>query len=253
MFFTDSAFIGINLTPGSKSFTYAALDKGLSLFALAEGEIDDLTAFIAGQSSAIVAINAPAGPNRGLVRDMIKRKMLTPGQIRRVELRLAEHELRERGILVTKTPAIATSCPPWVQMGFKLYRKLQKMGFQKYPEKDSVHQILETNSHACYCVLTGHAPLSRVSLEGRLQRQIILYEQGLRIKDPMDFFEEITRYKIAKGIWPVDLLYLPEQLDALVAAYTAWLAVEKREKTTSIGDILEGPIVLPVVELKDRY
>jgi predicted RNase H-like nuclease len=51
----------------------------------------------------------------------------------------------------------------------------------------------------------------------------------------------------------VDLLYLPEQLDALVAAYTAWLAVEKREKTTSIGDILEGPIVLPVVELKDRY
>ena len=43
----------------------------------------------------------------------------------------------------------------------------------------------------------------------------------------MDFFEEITRYKIAKGIWPMDLLYLPEQLDALVAAYTAWMAVHK--------------------------
>jgi len=95
--------------------------------------------------------------------------------------------------------------------------------------------------------------LARLSLEGRLQRQIILYERGLRIKDPMDFFEEITRYKIAKGIWPMELLYLPEQLDALVAAYTAWLAIEKQGNTTSVGDVQEGQIVLPVTELKDKY
>jgi hypothetical protein len=253
MFFTDSAFIGINLTSGYKSFTYAALDKDLNLFALADGEIDDLAAFIAGQSSATVAVNAPAGVNRGLVRDMLKKKMLTPNQIRRAELRLAEHELRERGIAVTKTAASAALCPEWMRVGFKLYRKLQRMGFQRYPEKDLTHQILETNSYACFCVLAGHVPLARLSLEGRLQRQIILYEHGLRIKDPMDFFEEITRYKIAKGIWPLELLYLPDQLDALVAAYTAWLAVERQEKISNIGDAQEGQIVLPVTELKDKY
>jgi hypothetical protein len=253
MFFTDSAFIGINPTAGHKSFTYAALDKDLNLFALADGEVDDLAAFIAGQSSAAVAINAPSGVNRGLVREMMKKKMLTPHQIRRAELRLAEHELRERGIAVTKTAASAALCPEWMQAGFKLYRKVHKMGFQKYPEKDLAHQIMETNSHACYCVLTGYAPLARLSLEGRLQRQIILYERGLRIKDPMDFFEEITRYKIAKGIWPMELLYLPEQLDALVAAYTAWLAVEKQGKIISVGDVQEGQIILPVTELKDKY
>jgi hypothetical protein len=253
MLFTDSAFIGINLVPGHKSFTYAALDKDLNLFALADGEIDDLTAFIAGQNSAAVAINAPAGVNRGLVREMMKKKTLTPTQIHRSELRLAEHELRERGIAVTKTAASAVLCPEWMQVGFKLYRKVQKMGFQKFPEKDLAHQILETNSHACYCVLAGYTPLARLSLEGRLQRQIILYELGLRIKDPMDFFEEVTRYKIAKGIWPMELLYLPEQLDALVAAYTAWLAIEKHGKTTSVGDVQEGQIVLPVTELKDRH
>ena len=48
MFFTDSAFIGITPTSGHKSFTYAALDKDLNLFALADGEMDDVTAFIAG-------------------------------------------------------------------------------------------------------------------------------------------------------------------------------------------------------------
>ena len=253
MLFTDSAFIGITPASGHKSFTYTALDRDLNLIALADGEVDDVTAFIAGQSSATVAVNAPVGLNRGLVRDMVKRKMLTPYQIRRSELRLAEYELRERGIAVTKTPASADLCPVWMKTGFELYRKLGKMGFQKYPEKDSAYQILETNPHACYCVMAGHVPLARLSLEGRLQRQIILYEHGLRIKDPMDFFEEITRYKLAKGIWPMELLYLPDQLDALAAAYTAWLVVEKQEKTTGVGDIQEGQIVLPGTELKDRY
>ena len=69
----------------------------------------------------------------------------------------------------------------------------------------------------------------------------------------MDFFEEITRYKAAKGIWPMDLLYLPEQLDALVAAYTAWMAVYKADHISIIGDAKEGMIVLPEKELKEKY
>jgi predicted RNase H-like nuclease len=69
----------------------------------------------------------------------------------------------------------------------------------------------------------------------------------------MDFFEEITRFKIVKGIWPIELLYLPEQLDALAAAYTAWLAVEKAEEVTSVGDEQEGKIVLPAPALKEKY
>jgi hypothetical protein len=253
MLFTDSAFIGIDLTSGRKSFTYAALDRDLNLLALAEGEMDDVTAFMAGQSSAVVAVNAPSGVNRGLVREKINKKMLTPTQIRRAELRLAEFELRERGINVTRTAASSGLCPEWMQAGFELYRKLEKTGFKKYPEKDAAYQILETNSHACYSVMAGHAPLAKSSLEGRLQRQLILYERGIRIKDPMDFFEEITRYKIVKGDWPMELLYSSEQLDALVAAYTAWLAVNKAEHILMIGDAKEGRIVLPEKELKEKY
>jgi hypothetical protein len=253
MLFTDSAFIGITPASGHKSFTYAALDKDLNLFALAEGEMDDVTAFLAGQSSATVAVNAPSGVNRGLVREMTKKKMLTPNQISRTELRLVEHELRERGIAVAKTPASAALCPVWMRTGFELYRKLGKMGFQKYPEKDSTYQVMETNPHACYCVMVGHVPLAKLSLEGRLQRQIILYERGLRIKDPMDFFEEITRYKLAKGIWPLELLYQPDQLDSLAAAYTAWLAEHKKDGFSMLGDPKEGIVVLPEKELKGKY
>jgi hypothetical protein len=253
MLFTDSVFVGIDPTSGHKSFTYAALDKDLHLLALADGEMEDVIAFLSGQKSATVAVNAPSGVNRGLVREKMKKEMLTPHQIRGVELRMAEYELRQHGIAVTGTAASAALCPAWIQVGFELYRKLEKMGFQKYPEKDSAYQILETHPHACYCVMAGSVPLSKPSLEGRLQRQLILYEHGIRVKDPMDFFEEITRYKLAKGIWPMELLYLPEQLDALVAAYTAWVAIHRPEHTLSLGDANEGFLVLPEKGLKEKY
>lgn len=253
MLFTDSVFIGIDPTSGRKSFTYAALDKDLNLIALADGEMEDVAAFLAGQSAATVAVNAPSGVNRGLLREKIKKEMLTPHQVRGAEFRMAEYELREHGIVVTGTAANVALCSSWVQLGFTLYRKLGKLGFQEYPEKDSAYQILETHPHACYCVMAGQVPLAKPSLEGRLQRQLLLHEYGVRIKDPMDFFEEITRYKMSKGIWPMELLYLPEQLDALAAAYTAWLAVNKPDHIAMIGDIKEGTIVVPAKELKERY
>ncbi len=253
MRFTDSAFIGISPTSGHKSFAYAALDRDLNLIALAESDVDDVTAFIAGQSSATVAINAPSGVNCGLVREMTKSKMLTPAQIRRFDLRLAEYELRERGMAVTKTPASVELCSAWVQAGFELYRKLSKMGFQKYPEPEAARLFFETNSHACHCLLAGQVPLARLTLEGRLQRQLILYERGLHIKDAMDFFEEITRYKLTKGVLPMDLLYQPDQLDAMAAAYTAWLTALKPEQVSLVGDTKEGTLALPEREWKPKY
>ena len=127
------------------------------------------------------------------------------------------------------------------------------MGFKKYPSDDEQFQFLETHPYASYCVMIGNAPLPKPSLEGKLQRQLVLYDRGVRIKDPMEFFEEITRHKMINGIWPTGLLYQPEQLDALAAAYTAWLAANKKEQITMIGDENEGLIVLPSKELKEKY
>ena len=69
----------------------------------------------------------------------------------------------------------------------------------------------------------------------------------------MDFFEEITRYKMLKGIFPAELIYAPEMLDALVAAYTAWLVVNRPASISLIGDPHEGQIALPASELKSKY
>jgi len=69
----------------------------------------------------------------------------------------------------------------------------------------------------------------------------------------MDFFEEITRYKLTKGVLPMDLLYQPDQLDAMAAAYTAWLTALKPEQVSLVGDTKEGTLALPEREWKPKY
>ena len=250
---TEPVFLGIDPTSGKKSFTYAVLDKDLRVLSLADGEVEDVVSYVEGQPSTVVAINAPSNLNRGLVEKKLKKEMTGQHQIRGAQMRMCEYELRSHGITVSGTPSNMTSCPSWMQLGFSLYRKLEKMGFSRYPKSDSDHQVLETHPHACYCMLADVTPQPKPSIEGRLQRQLLLYERGVRVRDSMDFFEEITRHKMMKGIWPVELLYLPEHLDALVAAYTAWLAFRKPEQISFIGDEKEGQIVLPEKELKENY
>lgn len=262
MFFSSTTFIGIDPTAGRKPFTFAALDPDCRLLALDSGELDEVLAFLGGQEAASVAVNAPSAPNVGLVKKKHEEQSLTPGNgspksgyhyPRGVDMRLAEHELRQRGILVSPTPARAESCPEWMQLGFMLYRKLEGMGFKPYPSENTSHQRLETHPHAAFCALLGQLPLSKPTLEGRLQRQLLLYERGVGLKDPMDFFEEITRHRLVRGIIPLELVYTCEQLDALVAAYTAYVAANKPAEVLFIGAKEEGRIVLPVGELKERY
>lgn len=115
--------------------------------------------------------------------------------------------------------------------------------FKPFSAKGNVNRWLETNAQDCFRALIDQSPLPRRTLEGRLQRCAILYEQGLQIRDPLDVFEEITRYKLMQGILPLEDIYSPKELDALVAAYVAWLAANSPGQT-----LAQGEFVLPAQE-----
>jgi len=249
----EPVFIGVDSTSGRSSFTYAMLDKDLHLLLLADGELEDVLSLIKEKPAVFLAINSPANVNQGLLGKKLKADGSEQKKVRGAQMRLVEYELRQHGIAVSGTPSTIVACPSWMQMGFNLYRALEKKGFAKYPKPDSQIQLMETHPHACYCVMADTLPQPKPSLEGRLQRQLLLYEHGVQIQDPMDFFEEITRHKMMKGNWPIELLYNPEQLDALVAAFTAWLAINKPTHVVSFGNEKEGKIILPTHELKEKY
>ncbi len=252
MLFTNRVFVGIGTTGGRKPFFYAALDEQGRLLAADEAEQEDMLAFLLSQERVVAAVNAPQAPNRGLVRARMEAESLDK-QVRGADLRLAEAELRSRGIQVGKTPAQPERCPAWMRVGFALYQKLDQAGFARYPADGAPRALLETHPHAVFCALLGRRPLSRPTLLGRMQRQLALVNRGLRVRDPMDFFEEVTRHRLLKADLPFDWVYESEMLDALAAAFTAWQTVRQPDELTLVGDPREGQIVLPVASLLPRY
>ena len=234
--------------------TYAALDEDLRLLALGKGDLNEVLAFAAGLSQAVVAVSAPQRPNQGVMnRPEVREKLSPPPRPGRWRgFRLAEYQLRQRRISSPRTAANEKDCPVWMQVGFTLYRRLEGLGYQAYPSEAALRWI-EVYPHASYCVLLGKAPFPKNSLEGRVQRQLILYEEGLRIPDPLHIFDEITRHNILLGRLPLDELRSTAELDALVAAFSAWLAATHPESVTALGDPQEGQLILPVVELKNAY
>lgn len=255
MLFDTRLFVGIDPAGGRKPFTWAAFDKNGRLAVLQEGEVEEALAFLAGLPSALVAVNAPPRPAQGVVSRQLRLQELPTLRmsVRSPDMRLAEYLLRERGMSISTTPSRRDLCAPWVQMGFAFYERLAALGFQPYPAREGGHACLETHPHAVFCALLGQTPLPRPTIEGRLQRQLILYEQGVSIRDPMEYFEELTRHKLLKGLLPLEQVYTPEQLDALAAATTAWLISRYPERSLRLGDPQEGEIILPVAELKTKY
>ncbi len=240
-------FIGIDPKSGRPPYTYVVLDADRKVFALGEGRMADVLAFAAGQGQALVAINAPSKPNIGLVeRDEVRQHLFVdPEGGRWSNLRLAEYELLQKSLEITRTPGNIKDCPEWMQRCFGLYKRLEEIGYAAYPNQDAARLWVEVPSDAAFGHLLGHPLFDARTLEGRLQRQIILHDQGIPMDDPMDFFEEVTRHRLIRGKLPLDMVMSPHALNAYIAAYTAWLLVHQPENTTSVGDGSEGLIFLP--------
>lgn len=256
MFFNQTTFIGIDPTAGQRPFAFVALDSDLNLLAIGQGQIDEVLAFCGGQRQAVVGICAPRQPNQGLLRRAEVRRRLQPAPRpgRWEDFRLAEFLLRQHNISAPQTRSREADCPSWMQMGFKLYHRLDSLGYAGYPDEANALQTLEVYPHGAYAVLLGQNPFPKHTLEGRIQRQLVLHARGVKVTDPMRLFEEITRFKLLSGILPADeILFSPEELDALAAAYTAWSAVREPQAVCLLGDPVEGQVVMPVTELKTQY
>lgn len=249
-------YIGIDTTAGRRPFTYAVLDERRRVLACAEGKFDEVVDVATAYPSAVVAVDAPQSPNRGLMaRAEVRRRYGLPADGKGWrDCKVCEYELRRHGIGLYLTPADPARAPTWMQTGFRLYAALQAAGYQlRQPAAE--RYLFEVHPHGCFTVLLGRRPLRKDTLEGRLQRQLVLFEEGLTVPDPMEAVEELTPHHLRAGTLTFPGLRSHDELDALVAAYTACLAGREPERITPVGDPAEGEILLPVApaEFKDRY
>ncbi len=254
----DPVFIGIDPTAGRPPMSFAVLNDELDLLQRGAGDLDALLEVVRSQASAVVAVDAPQSPNAGLMKQPARRQSygLPPKSARWANFKVCEYELRRRGIKLHNTPGEIEAAPKWMQLGFKLYAALRAEGYQPYrPGSATPKQYLEVHPHATFAVLLGHLPLRKDSLEGRMQRQLILYREKVDVPDPLQVLEEITGHHLLEGHLTLPALYTHDELDALASAYTAHLALRQPEQVTCVGDGAEGEIVLPVsmTDFKEKY
>lgn len=257
MLFSEMVFVGVDPTAASRPMHFVALNADREPIVRDCGDLEQVLAFLAGLEHAIVAINAPQGPNLGLMRQeaLRRRYNLRTGRSTWVKWRVCEVDLRRRNIHLYNTPATRDLAAGWVQQGFSLFERLQTMGYRIHlgDGQPPTRALLEVQPHAAFTALLERRPFLKNSLEGRLQRQLVLYLERVQIPNPLQCLEEVTRHHLLSGHLPLDDLHSAEELDALVAAFTAYCAVNDPGRVIQIGERDEGVITLPVASLRDHY
>lgn len=229
-------FIGIDFNGSARQAAFAALDADRRIVECSSGRLHTILAYAAAQRTALAAVSAPTGfPS-------------TPNPDAEAA-RKADADLLACGLRFIPPPADPSQAPAWMKKGLAVYRALEEYGYTPWQNGNNSLRWMETNAEAACELLLGVRPFRIDTLEGRLQRQLLLQNLEVNVPDPMDFFEEITRRKLLQSELPDETIRRPDELNALLAAYTAWLANEDPSLVTLVGDDKDGWVTVPVSSL----
>jgi Protein of unknown function (DUF429) len=246
---SDSAFMGIDLTNQRKSYTCAVLDSSRHILFCETVTSMEWQALLNQSQNVIAAINSPLTLNEGYMADPEYREKLIPppAKSRYSDMRVCEYQLLCAGLSPARTPKDVGRFSIGLQKAFKFASELGTNGFQFWPFPNSRYQMVETYADAAFWSMLAVKPFTGNSLEGRIQRQLALQSKGLPVDDAMEFFEEITRHRLLSGKLPDEKILPAPALNALVAAYTAWVIVNRPAEYARIGEPDEGVIFLPAL------
>ncbi len=224
-----TTFIGVDSGTWRRPFTYIALDANRKLLAVGSGSPADVLAYACGQSAALLAFSQPlrpypfhpSAPENGLT---------------------AVGGFLQRSAAPRQPPE---GLPHWLRAAYSVLARLDEFGYRPYPQEEAALQWLEVHSEAAFHAVLGLAPFAAGTLEGRIQRQLALADFGLDVPDAMEFFEEITRHRLLRGILPWEQVLPQGELNAWMAAGLAWQAAVEPGALAPV-QAGQGMLYLPV-------
>jgi len=252
----EASFAGLDLTAGRRLVNLAVLDSRLSVGLLESLPLEEACQLLRSAGGTVLAIDAPQQTSAGLLSNpkIRERYGLKPGTQTWRRYRVSEFELRRRGLNLYVTPQVQGAAPEWMRVGFGLYRRLHAEGYAVGRDgAGGPRWCFEVHPHACFAVLLGKIPFAKGTLEGRLQRQVLLFREGIQVPDPIVAMEELTAHHLLGGDLGLEGLCSHDALDALVAAYTAYLASQAPDRVSWMGDPADGFICLPTNLVADCY
>lgn len=237
-------FIGIDVH--LRSAVISIIGEKLNIIEVREVSFLEVIKTIELYSPTIVAIDAPASLNIGLMNDEKYRTNIGCKIKGHYNKKVSEYELSRRGINPFPTPDLiekirSRSDLSWMEQGFWIYDKLMEIGYILLDENNYLGNkekgIVEVFPHASFSTLAGRLLANKKTDEGLEQRNLLLEKAGLN-----------NLGIIMSGLKRKDK---DDYLDSLVAAYTGYIIHNGRG--SFVGDIVEGQIALPVSVIKDSY
>jgi hypothetical protein len=250
---SERFFAGVGFSPGRRRATVAVLTSRLDVQSLEAMGLTDAAERLCGFRQATAAIGGPlrpappADPPEGPLGASFRAGRAAP-------LRAGEADLLRRGIPVRKTPALESAAPAWMRAALQLAADLTGRGFSAgRGDREAGRWLIETHPAACAAALLARLPFGRETIEGRIQRQLALLRERVALRDPMDALEELTAHHILSGRLALEGIRTPDELDALLAAFTAWRAFTSPENAFWLGGDSDGWICLPAKDIPDKF
>jgi hypothetical protein len=219
------------------------------------GDVDAVARTIQGfAGEAVVAVDAPSGPRLDLLAPgMPLRDVLGLPDGRYERMRVCDALLFRRRLPLYPVPGAEQGLlrwEAWMGVGFEAFAALEGLGLFRPvpPDADGraaavegaagdgalrFGRLCETYPDAVFCSLLGHRPSPKRTPWGLQQRIAALRLRGVIDDDG--------------GLWHRTL----DELDACAAAYTAFALAAGQ--ACWVGDPREGVIVLPGLQLAERY
>jgi hypothetical protein len=237
----DTCYIGLDINSRSPYYSALAIDTKLTPLFELSGNWEELLGSLKEYERIIVAINTPTMVNKGfLTQSHIKKHK--PGKW--PDVRRIEYELEEYGAPIYHTPKKKSNLLAVQQHGFLLIQNLVEAGFKQYGEA-SEKVFLEVPAETAFWSLETKPLYAADSFIGQIQRQLMLLELGINLPDPMDFFEEITRFKLLTGKVSLEMILETPRLNTWINAYTALLIEQNPSRVARFGYPQEGFLYLP--------
>lgn len=184
-------YLGVFLkNPLAEKITAALLNESLEVLACAQIRATDLVSYIALYPRVTAGIDLPASRGRPSSKE---------------------------------EPAYQIETEQRLPADSALLSALLTAGFTNQPDSPRSYRICR--STRVFQSLLQCRPFAARSLEGRLQRQLVLCDHGVHLPDPFSFFEEITRHHLLTSDLPLDTIYSVAELNALAAAFHVYQAV----------------------------
>lgn len=234
-------FIGVDVH--KDILTVANINEKLDIEFIRNIDTEEFINYLKNRKILIIAIDAPYKLNLGLMNDAEYRRNLNKKLNGHYNKKVSEYELSRRGINPFSTPGSIDEIKgwkSWMNTGFNLYSRLHELGYREIGRdltKNINGNFIEVFPHACFTVLLGYIPSKKHTAEGLRERIGILQTLG---------FNNLEELLCGCGNHEKT-----DRLDALVAAYTAYLA--HSDNVIFVGDHNEGRIAVPTTILNDSY